>query len=151
MIREMVFGLAGGLGLFLFGMKLMSEGLRAAAGQKLKSILESMTKKAVVAFLSDLAEIERLRREVQEMFDRVIASLQESDSRAAESVLTNEKNLNRMQIESRRRHVNRMRDGACYAEGGLIFVDLVNSIEKIGDRPTSIAPAVVGGLQWVGV
>ena len=51
MIKEMVFGLVGGLGLFLFGMKLMSEGLRAAAGQKLKSILESMTKKAFVAFL----------------------------------------------------------------------------------------------------
>ena len=50
-IKDSVFYTVGGLGLFLFGMKLMSEGLRAAAGQKLKSILESMTKRAIVAFL----------------------------------------------------------------------------------------------------
>lgn len=51
MIKDMVFGLVGGLSLFFFGMKLVSESLKAVAGQKLKSILESMTKNAVVAFL----------------------------------------------------------------------------------------------------
>ena len=34
---------AGGLGLFLFGMKLMGEGLENDAGDKLKSILEKVT------------------------------------------------------------------------------------------------------------
>ena len=33
----------GGLGLFLFGMKLMGDGLENAAGEKLKSILERVT------------------------------------------------------------------------------------------------------------
>ena len=51
MTKDMVFYTVGGLGLFLFGMKLMSEGLRACAGRRLKSILESMTKRAFVAFL----------------------------------------------------------------------------------------------------
>lgn len=41
---SIVLSLAGGLGLFLFGMKLMSEGLENAAGAKMKSILEVMTK-----------------------------------------------------------------------------------------------------------
>ena len=40
MIREMVFGVAGGLGLFLFGMIQMSEGLKKAAGKRLKGVLE---------------------------------------------------------------------------------------------------------------
>lgn len=35
--------LAGGLGLFLYGMKLMGEGLENSAGDKLKSILEKVT------------------------------------------------------------------------------------------------------------
>ena len=51
MIKDMIFGTVGGLGLFLFGMRLMSDGLKKVAGQKLKSILESMTKRAIVAFL----------------------------------------------------------------------------------------------------
>src|SRR4030043_453735 len=51
MIKDMIFGVVGGLGLFLFGMGLMSDGLKKVAGQKLKNILESMTKRAFVAFL----------------------------------------------------------------------------------------------------
>lgn len=35
--------LAGGLGLFLFGMKIMGDGLELAAGNKLKKLLESLT------------------------------------------------------------------------------------------------------------
>lgn len=37
-------GLSGGLGLFLFGMSLMSEGIEKAAGAKLRNILEMFTK-----------------------------------------------------------------------------------------------------------
>jgi Na+/phosphate symporter len=33
MVCDMIFGVAGGLGLFLFGMVQMSEGLKKAAGQ----------------------------------------------------------------------------------------------------------------------
>ena len=51
MIRNMIFRTIGGLGLFLFGMLLMSEGLKRAAGQKLKKILESMTSTPFKAFL----------------------------------------------------------------------------------------------------
>ncbi|MDV3427219.1 MAG: Na/Pi cotransporter family protein [Bacillota bacterium] len=39
----MVFQLLGGLGLFIYGMKLMGDGLEKAAGDKLKKILEVLT------------------------------------------------------------------------------------------------------------
>ena len=51
MIKDMIFGVAGGLGLFLFGMILMSEGLKKAAGKKLKGVLESMTRNRVIGCL----------------------------------------------------------------------------------------------------
>ena len=51
MIKDMVFRTVGGLGLFLFGMVLMSEGLKKIAGQKLKKTLESMTSTPFKAFL----------------------------------------------------------------------------------------------------
>jgi len=47
----MIFGTVGGLGLFLFGMGFMSDGLKKVAGQKLKSILESLTKNRIIAVL----------------------------------------------------------------------------------------------------
>ncbi len=100
---------------------------------------------------SALREADRLKREVDQMFDCIIAALRDNDVEQARSALTNEKNLNRMQIEFRRSHVDRMRDGLCTPETGLIFVDLVDNVEKIGDHLTNIAQAVIGGLQWAGV
>jgi len=40
----MIISLLGGLGLFLFGMKMMGEGLEKAAGDRLKALLEVLTK-----------------------------------------------------------------------------------------------------------
>ncbi|MHC4371102.1 MAG: Na/Pi symporter, partial [Planctomycetota bacterium] len=51
MVKGMVFGTVGGLGLFLFGMGLMSDGLKKVAGQKLKSLLEALTKHRVIAVI----------------------------------------------------------------------------------------------------
>ena len=38
-----VFGLLGGLALFLYGMQMMSSGLEDAAGNRMKAILEKLT------------------------------------------------------------------------------------------------------------
>ena len=44
-----------------------------------------------------------------------------------------------------------MTDGLCTPQTGLIFIDLVDNIEKIGDHLINIAQAVIGGLQWEGI
>ena len=46
-----IFMLLGGLGFFLYGMKLMSEGLEKAAGAKMRSILEFFTKNRFIGML----------------------------------------------------------------------------------------------------
>ncbi len=48
---EIFTGIFGGLGLFLYGMKLMSDGLENIAGEKLKSILEKITKNKIMGVL----------------------------------------------------------------------------------------------------
>jgi len=100
---------------------------------------------------SALAEINQLGDEISGMFDRVIEALERDDAEAARQALPSERNLNNMQIELRRSHVQRMREGACTPEAGLIFIDLVDNVEKTGDHLTNIAQAVIGGLQWDGI
>lgn len=46
-----ILGLVGGLGLFLYGMQLMSDGLEKVAGAKMRSILEFFTKNRLVGTL----------------------------------------------------------------------------------------------------
>ena len=100
---------------------------------------------------SAVGEADRLRKEAEQMLDYVIAALENNDAGAARAALVNEGNLNKMQIDFRHSHVRRMSEGVCSAEAGLIFIDLVDNIEKIGDHLTNIAQAVIGGLQWDGI
>ncbi len=51
MTLEMLIGLFGGLGLFVFGMHMMSEGLKTVAGTKMKKLLEVLTNNKVKAVL----------------------------------------------------------------------------------------------------
>lgn len=48
---DMIIWLLGGLGLFLYGMKMMADGLESAAGNKLKFILEKVTKNPLSSVL----------------------------------------------------------------------------------------------------
>ena len=50
-ILEIAISLLGGLGLFLYGMNLMAEGLQKSAGDKLKKIVEKLTSNTVIGVL----------------------------------------------------------------------------------------------------
>ena len=50
-VLSVILGLMGGLGLFLYGMKLMSDGLEKVAGAKMRSVLEFFTKNRFVGML----------------------------------------------------------------------------------------------------
>jgi phosphate:Na+ symporter len=97
------------------------------------------------------AEADQLKVEVEEMFDHVIEALETNDTKGAKMSHEHEDMLNRMQVNFRRSHVQRMSEGKCTPEAGLIFIDLVDNIEKIGDHLTNIAQAIIGGLQWEGI
>jgi phosphate:Na+ symporter len=53
--QELVFGLVGGLGLFLFGMKIMSEGLQKVAGDRMRKILAALTNNRIIGTFVGLA------------------------------------------------------------------------------------------------
>jgi phosphate:Na+ symporter len=50
-----IFSLLGALGLFLYGMKIMSEGLEKFAGDRLRNILAAMTKNRVMGVITGLS------------------------------------------------------------------------------------------------
>lgn len=95
-------------------------------------------------------EARDLREKAIQMFDLVIVAFEEHDTESAKKTLDIESIINKKQVEYRRSHVIRMTESVCTAEAGLIFIDLVDNVEKIGDHLTNIAQSVIGGLQWEG-
>ena len=49
---QIIFGLLGGLAVFIYGMNMMSECLQKAAGEKMKSILALLTKNPVLGVIA---------------------------------------------------------------------------------------------------
>lgn len=71
-----------------------------------------------------------------------------SNPPAQDKALECEDRLNQMQMDFRRSHVQRLSERTCSPIVGMIFVDFVDNMEKIGDHLTNIAQSVIGGLQW---
>jgi phosphate:Na+ symporter len=123
-------------------------------GDHAVNVAEIAERKIERRFVFSEGAEEESRQMVEEgfrMFDGIIAALGDNDLQAAHAALASENKLNRMQIKFRRSHVQRMTDGECSAEVGVIFIDLVDNVEKIGDHLTNIAQSVIGGVQWAGV
>jgi phosphate:Na+ symporter len=93
-------------------------------------------------------EASNLRSEVNQMFEHLLNAFEHNDPKIAKLTLVNEQNLNKMQRDFRRNHVQRMSEKVCSAESGLIFIDLVDNMEKVGDHLTNIAQSIIWGLQW---
>lgn len=55
MAMEVILGLIAGLGLFLYGMKLMGDGLQKVAGAKMRNILETLTKNRFIGMIVGIA------------------------------------------------------------------------------------------------
>jgi phosphate:Na+ symporter len=97
------------------------------------------------------AEANKLFEEAFTMFDHILTALEKNDRQAAHQALGNEHQLNKMQVMFRRSHVQRMADGGCTADLGVLFIAMVDNVEKIGDHLTNVAESIIGGVQWDGV
>lgn len=58
-----------------------------------------------------------------------------------------EERIDSQQIEYQANHVQRMAEGECSIEAGLVFTDLLVIIERIGDHATNVAYSVLQGKQ----
>jgi phosphate:Na+ symporter len=52
MIKHIVFFTLGGLGLFLFGMELLADGLKRTTGRKTRKVLSTLTSKPLMGVLA---------------------------------------------------------------------------------------------------
>jgi len=55
-----------------------------------------------------------------------------------------EDGINELSKELRRRNIERMSNATCLVEGGLIFINMISSLEKIGDHNMNIAEEISG-------
>jgi len=89
--------------------------------------------------------------DLNNMFDLTILTVREAvsslntmDREAALAVVQKEDEIDKMERRYRKRHIIRMNEGTCTGSAGIVFVDIISNLERIGDHAVNIAEYVLG-------
>jgi len=107
--------------------------------------------------LIDFREVNRVKLteeamgDLTEMFtltiatvDKAVRSLDLNDIELAREVAEQEALIDKMERKFRKNHIIRLNEGHCSAQSGMVFVDIVSNLERIGDHAVNIAEAILG-------
>lgn len=88
--------------------------------------------------------------ELSDMFDRAIelyqlalAALESEDTESAKRALELEKHLDGLEARYKAHHVERLESERCDPEVGILFIEILHNLERIGDHATNIAGDVL--------
>lgn len=71
-------------------------------------------------------------------------SLQNNDKEQAKVVVEQENKIDTLERKLRKQHIQRLTEGSCSGQSGIVFVDIISNLERIGDHAVNIAEAVLG-------
>ena len=94
---------------------------------------------------SDMAnqELEGMIALVLEILEKAIESFEKSDKHLANSIRSMDDSVDEMEKELRKKHIQRLNQGICYPASGVVYLDLLSHLERIGDHAVNIAEAVL--------
>ncbi|GEN86347.1 Na/Pi cotransporter family protein [Oceanobacillus sp. FSL W8-0428] len=93
---------------------------------------------------------EQAIEDLNKMFDltymtvkQAVESLETNDKEAALEVIQKEDQIDKMERKFRKNHIIRMNEGICNGTAGIVFVDVLSNLERIGDHAVNIAQNVL--------
>jgi phosphate:Na+ symporter len=95
-----------------------------------------------------IRELNTIWENIEQMFKETEHALENNDIQTAQKVLDREKQIDKLQEEFKESHLDRLNNKKCNLDAGFIFLELVDNLEKIGDRLTNVAQSVIGKMRW---
>lgn len=92
-------------------------------------------------------EIKGLFSYVMEGLNIAFDSYRNSDKNLASTIYNIEDHINKMEKEYRDSHIQRLNRGKCTAISGVIFLEAISNLERIGDRATNFSENVIKYLR----
>lgn len=89
--------------------------------------------------------------DISEMFEltintvkKALEALDYSNDQLAREVVEQEQVIDRMERQFRKNHIIRLNERLCSGHAGVMFVDILSNLERIGDHSMNIADSVLG-------
>ncbi|RSL34674.1 Na/Pi cotransporter family protein [Salibacterium salarium] len=89
---------------------------------------------------SDLEEMFNLTIET---LHNAVTTLDSDDIDGAQEVVKQEEQIDKLERKLRKKHILRLNEGKCSGSAGIIFVDILSNLERVGDHSVNIAEAVL--------
>ena len=90
-------------------------------------------------------------REMYQLADHIYGSaleaLAKEDADRLAIIYADEQRLDDMELSLRQDHMKRLTEGHCSAEAGVLFLDVISNLERVGDHATNIAEVAQGKIQ----
>ncbi|WP_100331576.1 Na/Pi cotransporter family protein [Bacillus xiapuensis] len=90
-----------------------------------------------------MADLEEMFKLTISTVSKSIKALDDNDSNLAREVAENEDLIDKMERKLRKQHILRLNAGDCTAQAGIVFVDIISNLERMGDHAVNIAEAVL--------
>ncbi|WP_010097008.1 Na/Pi cotransporter family protein [Ornithinibacillus scapharcae] len=93
---------------------------------------------------------DKAQEDLNNMFDltmstvkQAVKALETGNREEALAVMQKEDEIDKMERSYRKKHIIRMNEGECSVSAGIVFVDIISNLERIGDHAVNIAEAIL--------
>lgn len=76
-------------------------------------------------------------------FERAVKAMHKKDRALAEETIVVEQDIDKAERKLRKDHIRRLNAGECQVVSGILYIDIVSDLERIGDHANNIAEAVL--------
>ncbi len=99
-----------------------------------------------------MQELTGYMQDVADMLDRMIRAFADNDLAAAETLGPSEEDIEEKSFELKQHHVERLRQGKCSLEAGMILEDIITNLERIADHCGKVGKCMlrVSGESQIG-
>ncbi|WP_210365949.1 Na/Pi cotransporter family protein [Bacillus sp. REN3] len=91
-----------------------------------------------------MGDLEKMFNLTVRTVEDALHSLDQNNLEIASDVVKKEKEIDSMERTLRKQHILRMNEGVCTGQAGIVFVDIISNLERIGDHAVNIAEHVLG-------
>jgi phosphate:Na+ symporter len=93
------------------------------------------------------ADLEKILGATDEIIEASITAFEKADAKAAFSVEPLEETIDYLHDTLKLRHIERLKEGDCSVDSGVIYLDLLINLERIADHCSNVAVYVMGFVK----
>lgn len=114
----------------------------------LKNLIKQKFEKKLEFSENAIEDLLIMYQELLNMLIDTVTALQSNVPEDAMKVVKHEAQINMFRNHFKAKHIARLNQDQCNVLSGLIFIDLINNFEKIGDHLNNVGDAIFNALQW---